>query len=140
MTDIFTKEQRSRIMSKIRYKDTKPEITFRHLLYNNGYRYRVNYGSEKIDIAFPRFRIAIFIDGCFWHGCPKHSHIPKSNRDYWLPKLRRNILRAKEKDLRLYDNGWVIFHIWEHELINTREINLDYHYQNILSKLSKKSI
>lgn len=140
MTDLFTKEQRSRIMSKIRYKDTKPEITFRHLLYNNGYRYRVNYGPEKIDIAFPRLRIAIFIDGCFWHGCPKHSHMPKSNRDYWLPKLRRNIRRAKEKDLRLHDNGWIIFHIWEHELTNPGEINLDYRYQNILSKLSKKFI
>ena len=56
MTDIFTKEQRSRIMSKIRYKDTKPELKLRHFLYNRGYRYRVNYGPEKIDIAFPKFQ------------------------------------------------------------------------------------
>ncbi len=140
MADLFTKEQRSRIMSKIRYKDTKPELKLRHFLYNRGYRYRVNYGPEKIDIAFPSSRIAIFIDGCFWHGCPKHSHIPKSNRSYWLPKLGRNIERAKEKDVRLRGNGWVIFHVWEHELIGTGKINLEHHYQKILSKLNKKLI
>ncbi len=103
-------------MSKIRYRDTRPEIAFRKALHSAGLKYRVNYGKERIDIAFPNLKLAIFIDGCFWHGCPLHSHIPKSNKRYWVPKLKKNLQRAKAKDLRLKKDGWKILHVWEHQL------------------------
>lgn len=114
--DTFTKEKRSEIMSRIRSKDTGPEIALRKALWSQGFRYRIYYGKEKIDIAFPSKKIAIFIDGCFWHSCPQHSVIPKSNKQYWMPKLKANIERSSSKDKRLIENGWKIIHIWEHEL------------------------
>lgn len=125
--DNVSKQVRSKIMSRIRHKDTKPEITFRRILYKEGYRYRINYGKEKIDLAFPKKKIAIFIDGCFWHSCPRHLRIPKSNKNYWMPKLKRNIQLAKGKDRRLKKEGWRVIHIWEHEL-NKPEIK----WQNIV--------
>ena len=103
-------------MSAIRSKHTGPERALRKALREKGLKYRLHYGKEKIDIAFPGKKVAVFVDGCFWHQCPKHSHIPKSNRHYWLPKLRKNKKRAKEKDKRLKTAGWRIIHVWEHEL------------------------
>jgi DNA mismatch endonuclease (patch repair protein) len=105
-------------MSTIRSKDTQPEIKLRKIIWSLGLRYRIYYGKEKIDIAFPKKKIAIFIDGCFWHQCPIHSHIPSSHREYWEPKLRKNIERAKAKDERLKALGWSTIHIWEHELVD----------------------
>ena len=119
MVDRISEEARSRIMSAIRSKNTKPELILRKALWSEGLRFRIHYGKEKIDIAFPSKKLAIFIDGCFWHGCPKHSHIPKTNKEYWLPKLKKNIERARAKDERLKADEWKILHFWEHELINT---------------------
>lgn len=116
--DKFSQEKRSQIMSSIHSTNTKPEISLRKALWTNGYRYRIHYGKEKIDIAFPSKKIAIFVDGCFWHMCPIHGHMPKSRQHYWIPKLKRNIVRAEEKDRRLKDEGWKIIHIWEHEIEN----------------------
>jgi|SRR3989344_4092537 len=113
------KETRSKIMACIRSKHTKPELLFRKLLRQHGIKYKLHYGKEKIDIAIPGKKLAIFIDGCFWHMCPKHGHIPKSNKKYWIPKLKKNLIRAKDKDKRLLDAGWKIVHIWEHELSNS---------------------
>lgn len=103
-------------MSKIRSKHTKPERLFRRLLQKKKIKYRLHYGTEKIDVALTQRKIAIFIDGCFWHQCPKHSHLPKSNKKYWVPKLKKNKIRAKEKDKRLRKKGWKIIHVWEHDL------------------------
>jgi DNA mismatch endonuclease (patch repair protein) len=103
-------------MSAIRSENTKPEIALRKALWARGLRFRIHYGKEKIDIAFPSQKVAIFVDGCFWHGCPIHSHIPKSNREYWLPKLRRNMERDKSKQDRLGLQGWKVMRFWEHEL------------------------
>jgi DNA mismatch endonuclease (patch repair protein) len=114
--DTFSKKKRSEIMSRIRSTNTGPELTLRRNLWGRGLRYRTHYGKEKIDVAFPRRRVAVFIDGCFWHMCPKHRFIPKSNRDYWIPKLTANVRRARRKDARLRRKGWRILHIWEHEL------------------------
>ena len=72
--------------------------------------------KEKIDIAFPSKKVAVFVDGCFWHGCPLHSHVPKSNIDYWIPKLEKNKERAILKNERLKNSGWKILHFWEHEV------------------------
>jgi DNA mismatch endonuclease (patch repair protein) len=116
MVDKISKEKRSKIMSAIRSKDTKPEIALRSALWAQGLRYRIHYGEEKIDIAFPFKKVAVFVDGCFWHGCPLHSHIPKSNQKYWIPKLEKNKERAILKNKRLRSLGWKVLHIWEHEL------------------------
>lgn len=64
---------------------------------------------------FTRYRIAVYIDGCFWHGCPQHSTLPKTNTSYWLPKLARNIERDRETDLALGDAHWTVLRYWEHE-------------------------
>ena len=116
MVDLISKETRSRIMSAIRSINTKPEIILRKALWSKGLRYRIHYGKEKIDIAFPGKKLAVFVDGCFWHGCPLHSHLPKSNQQYWLPKLKRNIERDQQKNERLKASGWVVLRFWEHEL------------------------
>jgi DNA mismatch endonuclease, patch repair protein len=119
MVDRVSKEKRSKIMSAIRSKNTFPEITLRKALWARGFRFRVQYCKEKIDIAFPSKKLAVFVDGCFWHGCPIHSHMPKSNKSYWIPKLQKNIERAKAKDERLRNQGWTVLHFWEHELETT---------------------
>ena len=116
MPDRISKEKRSKIMSAIRSENTQPEIILRKVLWAKGLRFRKYYGREKIDIAFPSKKLAIFVDGCFWHGCPLHSHVPKSNKEYWLPKLKRNIARDLAKNERLRNEGWQILRVWEHEL------------------------
>lgn len=103
-------------MSAIKSKHTLPEKLFRAILRKSGVKYRLHYGKEKIDIAIPSKKTAIFIDGCFWHNCPKHGHIPKSNRKYWVPKLKRNVERDKEKTMRLKKVGWRVIRIWEHQI------------------------
>jgi DNA mismatch endonuclease (patch repair protein) len=120
--DKFPKETRSRIMQAIRSSNTKPELKLRKTLRELGYRYRLNYGKSKIDIAFPSKKVAVFIDGCFWHSCPLHLRIPKSNRDYWLPKLKRNVERDKRVNRELRKKGWKVVRIWEHELDKPAEI------------------
>lgn len=114
--DRISKQKRSKIMSAIHSKNTKPEITLRKALWSKGLKYRIHYGKEMIDIAFPTKRLAIFMDGCFWHGCPIHSHIPESNREYWLPKLKKNIERDAAKNEQLRIKGWQVMRFWEHEL------------------------
>ena len=122
MVDKFSKEKRSKIMSAIHSKDTKPELALRRALWAQGLRYRIHYGKEKIDIAFPSRKVAVFVDGCFWHGCPMHSHIPKSNRNYWIPKLDKNKERAILKNDRLRNLGWKVLHFWEHETNDLKSI------------------
>ncbi len=131
MVDRISKEKRSKIMSAIRSKNTKPEVVLRKALWSKGYRFRIYYSKEKIDIAYPSKKIAIFVDGCFWHGCPLHSHLPRTNKAYWYPKLERNIQRAKAKDERLQKEGWTVLHFWEHEL---NDIN------NVLCKIENEFI
>lgn len=105
-----------------RRKDTKPEVALRSALHRRGLRFRKDYpirveGRRPIrpDVVFTRPRVAVFVDGCFWHGCPDHQVVPRSNPDYWIPKLRRNVERDREADAALGAAGWVVVHIWEHE-------------------------
>jgi DNA mismatch endonuclease, patch repair protein len=109
-------------MSGIHSENTKPEIELRKALWAKGMRFRKYYGKEKIDVAFPKLKIAVFVDGCFWHGCPIHSHIPKSNEKYWIPKLKKNIERDYAKNERLETEGWKVLRFWEHELTDKEEI------------------
>ena len=115
--DTFTKEKRSEVMSKIRSKDTKIEIKVRHWLYNNGIRYRKNCKDiiGNPDIAIKKYKIAIFVNGCFWHGhtdC-KNYRLPKSNMEYWESKINRNIERDKNNIDKLRIQGWNVFIVWE---------------------------
>ena len=114
--DIMSTADRSRVMSRIKGRDTVPELLLRRALYKSGYRYRINYGSYKIDIAFASKKLAVFIDGCFWHGCRFHSSMPKTNRNYWVPKLRRNIQRDRERTAELKKLGWTVLRFWEHDV------------------------
>jgi DNA mismatch endonuclease (patch repair protein) len=103
-------------MSRIRSENTKPELALRRALWAKGFRFRIHYCHDKIDIAFPRKKVAVFVDGCFWHGCPIHLRLPKSHEAYWHPKLKRNIERDQETTKRLKSDGWKILRFWEHEL------------------------
>jgi len=110
---------RSEVMSRIRRRDTAPELTVRRLLHACGARYRVDFhipGVGRVDIAFTRRKVAIFIDGCFWHQCPAHSIMPKTNQVFWKPKLARNRERDLAQSIRLEDLGWTAVRIWEHEI------------------------
>jgi DNA mismatch endonuclease (patch repair protein) len=102
-----------------RRRDTSPELAVRRLLHAAGCRYRVDFpplgGRRRADVVFTRHRIAVFIDGCYWHGCPEHGSLPKRNSDYWLPKLARNSERDRETDTLLRAAGWLPLRFWEHE-------------------------
>lgn len=101
--------------------DTKPEVLTRRLLHQRGLRFRKSYVIKlpktrtTIDIAFTRLRLAVYIDGCFWHYCPEHGHIPKSNVVYWTSKLKGNTERDRETDRLLSQAGWTVLRFWSHE-------------------------
>ena len=116
MTDIFTKRKRSEIMSLIRGKNTVPERIIRKALRAEGYAYRLQYGSHKIDVAFPKEKVAVFVDGCFWHKCPIHFRMPKSNVAFWKKKIYGNAKRDKKEIGVLRRKGWCVIRVWEHEL------------------------
>jgi DNA mismatch endonuclease (patch repair protein) len=107
-------------MRRIRRTDTLPEVRLRSILHQMGFRFRkdvllrLDGRSVRPDIVFPRYRVAIFIDGCFWHGCPEHGHVPKSNKDYWKPKLQRNQIRDELADRALAAANWTSIRLWEH--------------------------
>jgi DNA mismatch endonuclease (patch repair protein) len=101
--------------------DTKAEVRLRSALHAMGLRFRkdllIRAGDVRThpDIVFTRAKVAIFVDGCFWHMCPEHCHVPKSNRDYWLPKLQNNVARDARVTAALEADGWTVLRIWEHE-------------------------
>ncbi|MFF2634392.1 very short patch repair endonuclease [Microbacterium sp. NPDC058021] len=101
-------------------RDTSTEIAVRRELHARGLRYRVDFAPlpglrRRADVVFTRARVAVFIDGCFWHGCPIHGTAPKRNADYWGPKLAANVARDQDTDRRLADAGWRVLRFWEHE-------------------------
>ncbi|SEJ50211.1 T/G mismatch-specific endonuclease [Azotobacter beijerinckii] len=109
-------------MKRVRTKDTAPEMALRKLLFSSGLRYRVHYkpktvplGRANIDIAFPGRRLAVFVDGCFWHGCPDHGAIPKANRDWWAEKLQSNRARDERVTNALIAAGWEVLRLWTHQ-------------------------
>lgn len=106
-------------MSRIRGGGTKPEILLRKALWAAGLRYRIkNKLPGKPDIAFPSVKVAIFVDGCFWHGCPEHMTWPKNNAEFWKEKIEGNMVRDREVKVDLSEIGWSTLRFWEHE-INT---------------------
>lgn len=120
MADKMTPSQRHYCMSRIRGKATKPELLVRHWLWSHGYRYRLNVKSVpgKPDIVLRKYRTAIFVNGCFWHGhegCSLYS-VPKSNTDFWIAKVQRNRERDQQEYKALHDAGWQVIVIWECQL------------------------
>ena len=110
------------IMKANRARNTAPELRLRSLLHAAGLRYRVHLPVRvddgrpvSVDIAFPRRKVALFVDGCFWHGCQIHRTIPVANGSYWGPKLKRNTQRDRETVARLQSAGWTAVRIWEHD-------------------------
>lgn len=116
-----TSPGRRRNMQANRRRDTRPELALRSILHSSGYRYRVDLrldiAGKKVrpDIVFTRQRLAIFVDGCFWHSCPEHGHSPVTNESYWSPKLLGNHLRDQRNSALLESSGWLVMRIWEHE-------------------------
>ncbi|MFG3123423.1 very short patch repair endonuclease [Streptomyces sp. NPDC048201] len=107
-------------MSRQVSKDTKAELAVRRLLHAAGLRYRVEYpvpgmARRRIDVAFTRAKVAVLIDGCFWHGCPQHATQPKANAEWWREKLARNVTRDLETTQHLTARGWTVLRFWEHE-------------------------
>lgn len=112
-----TREQRSRVMRAVKSRDTRPEMLTRRMIHAMGYRYRLHRKDlpGKPDMVFPSKRKAIFIHGCFWHGhdCARGARVPKSNRDYWETKIRRNRERDTQSEAALKRDGWRVLTVWE---------------------------
>ncbi|MFL1902736.1 very short patch repair endonuclease [Streptomyces tauricus] len=111
---------RRRNMQAIRSRDTKPERALRRLLHAQGLRYRVAAKPlpdlrRTADIVFRPVKVAVFVDGCYWHGCPEHYVSPKTNPGYWSGKVAGNIARDRDTDQRLTSAGWTVLRFWEHE-------------------------
>lgn len=119
MADVFTKAKRSQVMSRIRGRGNKDtELALARLLRQNKItswrrHYRI---FGRPDFAFPKHKLAVFVDICFWHGCPKHSNLPVNNRAFWRKKLSTNKLRDRLVGRTLRLQGWRILRVWEHEL------------------------
>lgn len=100
-------------------RDTKPELELRRAVWRLGLRYRVDIapipGRRRADLVFTRAKVAVYLDGCFWHSCPNHATIPKANREWWVEKLGTNVRRDRDTDQRLAEAGWTVVRVWEHE-------------------------
>lgn len=131
---------RSDIMKRVKQKDTAAELALRSALHGLGLRYRLHRRIEGVvvDVVFPTAKVTIFVDGCFWHGCPSHATFPKSNQAYWLPKLAAN----KERDLRqsekLRSAGWFVIRLWEHECLPTTRKTVDRIANSVSRRLHSK--
>lgn len=110
-------------MQRNRSSDTSPERALRSALHLRGHRFRKQYkietsiGAVRPDIVFPGKRVAVFVDGCFWHFCPEHGEIPEANRSYWEPKFARTTRRDRLVTRTLSEAGWIVIRVWEHETI-----------------------
>ncbi|WP_047795759.1 very short patch repair endonuclease [Exiguobacterium sp. JLM-2] len=133
-----THTNRSNNMRAIRGKDTKMEIKVRHALWQKGYRFRKNdrtlYGSP--DISIKKYKLVVFLDSCFWHGCPVHFKLPKINSDFWEQKIRRNTERDAEVTRHYVEEGWTILRFWEHEVKD----NINEVVDNIIYHINQKNV
>ncbi|UGT40312.1 very short patch repair endonuclease [Nocardia yamanashiensis] len=111
-------------MAKQRRVGTKPELALRRELHRRGKRFFVDRAPipgmrRRADIVFPRRKVAVYVDGCFWHSCPDHATFPKNNAEWWAAKLAGNVARDRDTDARLIAAGWTVVRIWEHERPDT---------------------
>lgn len=134
MADVLTKSQRSYCMSRIKGKNTQPEIKLRRALWKAGLRYRLRGKLPgRPDLFFSKKMVAVFVDGCFWHGCPNHNQRPITNQEFWENKIHRNIERDERTASLLEASGWTVLRFWEHQV----KRNTDYCVEIILEKLRK---
>jgi DNA mismatch endonuclease, patch repair protein len=103
-----------------RERDTGIERAIRSLLHARGLRFRIHRrlltGSRReVDVVFPGAKVAVFVDGCFWHGCPEHGTWPRNNAEFWRDKIEGNVRRDRDTDARLEADGWTVVRVWEHE-------------------------
>ena len=101
-------------------RDTKPELALRRELWRRGLRYRIDVAPisglrRRADVVFTRARVAVYVDGCYWHSCPDHATVPKANREWWVAKLAGNTARDRRADAVLRAGGWRVLRFWEHE-------------------------
>jgi DNA mismatch endonuclease, patch repair protein len=101
-------------------RDTKPEMLLRRALHAKGLRYRVDLAPirgmrRRADVVFGPAKLAVYVDGCFWHSCPEHATVPKNNREWWVEKLAANVARDRDTDRQLREAGWRVIRVWEHE-------------------------
>jgi DNA mismatch endonuclease, patch repair protein len=113
-------ERKSREMRAQRERDTGIEREIRSRLHARGLRFRIHRrllkGSRReVDVVFPGAKVAVFVDGCFWHGCPEHGTWPRNNADFWRRKIEGNVERDRDTDARLEADGWMVLRVWEHE-------------------------
>lgn len=127
--DVFSKEKRSWIMSRIKGTNTSTEIVLRKGLFKKGYRYSLKYYFREVrckpDLTFVSKKSCVFIDGCFWHKCPKCFKRPKSRRRYWDNKIKENVVRDEKQNLYLKKKGWKIIRVWEHEVLKNPEKTIE---------------
>ena len=133
---------KSQQMRNIRNRDTTPEMAVRRELHSRGLRYRVHMPMSGIaktrpDIVFTRVKVAVFIDGCFWHCCPDHGTLPKTNPDWWRRKLTKNVTRDRSTEQALRKAGWKVIRIWEHENTIAASDRIETIVRNLCDKTSK---
>jgi DNA mismatch endonuclease (patch repair protein) len=107
-------------MESTRQRDTAPEVALRRLLHRVGLRYRIDRPPlptlrRRADLVFASARVAVYVDGCFWHACPLHATWPKENADFWRKKIHENQRRDRDTDRKLSEAGWLVLRVWEHE-------------------------
>lgn len=132
-------------MSRQKSKDTKPEVDLRRALHRRGRRFRVNLAvpgatRRTIDIAFPGRRVAVLVDGCFWHGCPEHATWPMANGEFWHAKITRNQARDVETNELLEAAGWTVCRIWEHTPIVDAVVIVESYLDGPASRVGDGSI
>lgn len=118
MTDVLTPAQRKFNMSRIRGRDTGPEMKIRKMLFARGIRgYRIHYNLPgKPDIVFIKKKVAVFIDGCYWHKCPSCFQEPETRKEFWMKKIGSNVARDEKNTRQLTEDGWIVLRFWEHEV------------------------
>lgn len=117
MADRLTPEQRRRCMQANRGVNTSPEVRLRKALHALGFRYVLRAKLRgRPDLVFPSRRVALFVDGCFWHRCPTHSVLPETRQEWWRQKLEANVLRDRRTDALLVADGWKVIRVWEHDI------------------------
>lgn len=115
-----TDPETSARMRAQRRRDTAPEVALRRELHRRGMRFFVDRAPlrdvrRRADLVFPRRKVAVYVDGCFWHSCPEHATFPKTNAQWWADKLAGNVARDRDTDARLTAEGWLVIRVWEHE-------------------------
>lgn len=119
----------TRRMKATKGRDNQREVALRSRLHRMGLRFRLHVrllkqSTRSVDVVFPKARVAVFLDGCFWHGCPLHGTWPKNNATFWRTKIEANRMRDRDTDDRLFSEGWTVVRIWEHEQLDVAVLNI----------------